>query len=381
MQSRGLRLRSLRRFDWMLGLLVAAAIASLAYTDQMTVSIVQLLRLGQGIVLYLYLRYWAWRHFDADRTAVAFLVGALLQATLGISQYVLQHDVGLRWLGEPLVRTDMRGVALFYNEHFTKVLRAYGTFPHPNVFAAYLAVALGTVSWLWMRHGARGARHGWAWPTATAMLLWALYLTYSRTVIAVTAMGAVTVGAALFLPRISNRWANIRIIRARARELMLTVLAASVLFVALLWPTIVARMTISASDEAVRLRIKYSANAIATGDHSALHINWTGVGIGNFTTWLSKYDPSVPSFMYQPAHNLYLLIYSEMGVFGMVAWAVWLALALRRGWRARANEPLLRWGMFVLIGMFLAIGLFDHFFWTLQQGRLLWWFALALMVG
>jgi O-antigen ligase len=275
----------------------------------------------------------------------------------------------------------MRGVALFYNEHFTKVLRAYGTFPHPNVFAAYLAVALGTVSWLWMRHGARGARHGWAWPTATAMLLWALYLTYSRTVIAVTAMGAVTVGAALFLPRISNRWANIRIIRSRARELMLTVLAASVLFVALLWPTIVARMTISASDEAVRLRIKYSANAIATGDHSALHINWTGVGIGNFTTWLSKYDPSVPSFMYQPAHNLYLLIYSEMGVFGMVAWAVWLALALRCGWRARANEPLLRWGMFALIGMFLAIGLFDHFFWTLQQGRLLWWFALALMVG
>lgn len=152
-RARGWFVRRMDMTDWLLGFFLAAAVLSLAHADQLTVGIYQLLRLAQGVMLYLYLRHWAWKHFNADHTAVAFVAGALLQATLGITQYVFQHDAGLRWLGETLLRTDMRGVAVFYNMHGIKVLRAYGTLPHPNVLAAYLMTALWATGWLWVRHG------------------------------------------------------------------------------------------------------------------------------------------------------------------------------------------------------------------------------------
>ena len=98
-RAKGWFVRRMDAADWLLGFFVAAAVLSLAHSDQLTVGIYQLLRLAQGILFYLYLRHWAWKYFDADRTAVVFVAGALLQATLGITQYVLQHDAGLRWLG------------------------------------------------------------------------------------------------------------------------------------------------------------------------------------------------------------------------------------------------------------------------------------------
>ncbi len=367
--------------DWLLGFFFAAAVLSLAHADQLTVGMYQLFRLAQGVMLYLYLRHWAWKHFDADRTAVAFVAGALTQATLGMTQYVFQHDTGLRWLGESLLGTDMRGVAVFYDLHYVKVLRAYGTFPHPNMLAAYLMMALWVTGWLWMRHGDAGRRQVWVWPATTALLLWALYLTFSRTVIAVWLVVSVAFALVLILRRISGRWPNIHAVRKRALSMAVTVFVVSACFAVFMWPTVVARMTISASDEAVRLRIKYNNDAIASGTGLLWRINWTGVGIGNFTTWLSRYDPSMPSFMYQPAHNIYLMVYSETGLLGLLFWLAWLALTIRTFWRAHAPQPIVRVGVLALLSAVLIIGLLDHFYWTLQQGRLLWWATLALAAG
>ncbi len=380
-REKGWFVRRMDPSDWLLGFFVAVAVLSLSRADQLTVGIYQLARLLQGIVFYLYLRHWAWNRFDADRTAVAFVAGALLQATLGITQYILQHDAGMRWLGEPVLSTGMRGVAVFFDAHFVKVLRAYGTFPHPNVLAAYLMMALGVTGWLWTRHGTTGRRALWVWPVATAILLWAFYLTFSRTVIGVWLAVSAAVMSVLLTGRISNVWPNIAAVRRRICSMALTVCAVSALFVAFLWPLVVARMTISASDEAVRLRIRYNDAAVMSGTDLSWHINWTGVGIGNFTTWLSRYDESLPSFMYQPAHNIFLMIYSETGLLGLLFMLVWLALTIRMAWRVYAKQPVVRAGVIALVSAVLAIGLLDHFYWTLQQGHILFWAALAVAAG
>lgn len=386
-RAKGWFVRRMDTADWLLGFFIAVAVLSLARTDQLTVGMYQLLRLAQGMLFYVYLRHWAWNRFDADRTAVAFVAGALLQATLGITQYMLQHDAGLRWLGESLLRTDMRGVAVFYDTHHIKILRAYGTFPHPNVLAAYLMMALWVIGWLWMRHGDSklATRHSplatfrcLVWPATTALLLWGLYLTFSRTVIAVWLAALVAMALVLVIRRISGHWSNINEVRRRALPMAVTVLAVSACFAVFMWSTVVARMTISASDEAVRLRIKYNDEAVASGTSLLWRINWTGVGIGNFTTWLSRYDTSMPSFMYQPAHNIYLMIYSETGLLGLLLWLAWLVLVIRMAWRGYATQPVVRAGVLALLSAVLVIGLLDHFYWTLQQGRMLWWATLAL---
>lgn len=368
-------------------LFIFAAI-SLFKAEQLTVGVYQLLRLAQFIAFYFYLRYWAWHRFDADRSVVAFVVGALVQAGLAIAQYVLQHDVGLRWMGETLLNPTMHGVAVFYDSAHTLVLRAYGTLSHPNVLAAYLVAALAATGWLWLRHGERGHRSWWTclpagmvWPAATTVLLWALYLTFSRTIIVAGAVAAALFMLAVFMPRISRRWQNIAVLRRRLWPMLITVAAVSAVFVVLLWPQVHARMALSASDESVQLRIDYARDSLTSGTGSFLHINWFGVGIGNFTTWLTRTQPYLPVYYIQPAHDLFLLVYSEIGILGLFAFLGMLLFVFRACWRAHAQQPALRAQLVLLLAAFCCIALFDHFFWTLQQGRILWWGMLALAAG
>ncbi len=362
-------------------LLFVFAAISLFNATQLTVGVYQLIRLAQFILFFLYLRYWALPRFDADRTAVAFVAGALVQAGLGIAQYVLQHDVGLRWMGETLLGPSLRGVAVFFDDTHTKILRAYGTLPHPNVLAAYLTAALGATGWLWLRHGDPRHRWWWVWPASFIILLWAFYLTFSRTIIAAAAIAGVAMFGAAMFRRISKSWPGIATVRRRMIPLIATVIATSVLFAVLLWPQVHARLLLASSDESVQLRLEYARDSLASGGSGLLHLNWFGVGIGQFTTWLARTQPNLPPYYVQPAHDLFLLVYSEIGIFGLLALLVLIAVVFRSAWRTYAGQPLVRLGWVVLLGTFCFIALFDHFFWTLQQGRILWWGLLALAAG
>jgi hypothetical protein len=367
--------------DGFLGLLFAAAVLSLSNAEQLTVGVYGLVKLAEFMAFYFYLRYRAWGRFDADKSAIAFVAGAVGQATLGIVQYVFQHDIGLRWLGEALLRTDMRGVAVFYGISHEKILRAYGTLPHPNVLAAYLVVALWLIVWLWLRHHESSWRRNIVWGAAMGILLVGLYLTFSRTVIAVWAVSWLVIVFVIYSNRSSDTWPNIALIRRRFRFVLMTAAAVTIAFAVLLWPNIVARLTIAVSDEAVRQRVQYNNDALATGTGWALHVNWTGVGLGNFTSWLARFDRALPAFVTQPAHNIFLLVYSETGAIGVGVWVLWLGTVLLAVKTAHRSEPLVRIALLTLVATFLLIGSMDHFFWTLQQGRILWWGALALAAG
>jgi len=376
---RGWRIRNLDRVDRALIVFVAAASLSLVVAVDRRLSLVALARLAEFAVFFLYVRHWAVRHFNADSSVLAFVVGALAQAGLGIAQFILQRDVGIRAVGETLLRTDMHGVAVFYSATGEKILRAYGTLPHPNVLAAWLFVALAGIVWLYVRHGARDPLHRVIWAGAGTVLLWGMFLTFSRTVIAVSAVAAVVVAAAAFSDRFSAEWANIAVIRKRLMHIGIVVITVVVAFAALYWPLVSARGTIHGSDEAVQLRIDYARDALATG--RGWHINWTGVGIGGFVPWLMRHAPSQPDYLYQPAHSLPLLVYAETGVIGIAVLVVFIILITLQAWRSHRGQPMLRIGVLALAGALVLISLTDHFFWTLQQGRILWWLVLALAVG
>lgn len=216
------------------------------------------------------------------------------------------------------------------------------------------------------------------WLSALSALLIGLYLTFSRTIIAVWLLSWIAFGGVIWFSGRSSAWENIKEVRRKLKVVALTVLVVSLCFSALLWPLIVARITIATSDEAVQLRIKYNSEALSSGADALLRTNWIGVGIGNFTTWLSRYDRSLPSYFVQPAHNIYLLAYSEIGALGLLVWLLWLGSCARMlGWAYR-HQPLLGIGLGILFMSTLGIGLLDHFYWTLQQGRILWWATLAL---
>lgn len=364
----------IKRDDWLLVAFFGIGALSLTQAVLPVVGWYQLIRLAWFILFVWYVRQYAWHRFDTFHSALAFVAGAVGQAALGLAQFFARHDVGIRIAGETLLRTDMQGVAVFFDATGEKILRAYGTLPHPNVLAAYLMAAFWVLLWMMVKHRAH-----WLSAGALALVVGGMLATFSRTVIVVWALVVGVFLVVVFWPRISRTWPNIREVRRRLLVPLMITGATGLIFCGIFWPQVHARLTVHTDEEAVQLRIAFARNALATGQGWLARVNWLGVGIGNFVPWLAVHDRTLPSVLIQPAHNVYLLVYSETGVISVGIFIFWLSVLARRGWRRWRAQPVLHAGIFALVASLAAIALNDHFLWTLQQGRLLWWGILAIL--
>ena len=70
----------------------------------------------------------------------AFIATVGIQSILGLLQFILQSDLGLQFLGEPSISSDIKGIAKVRLKNFV-LFRSYGTLPHPNLLAAFIALA------------------------------------------------------------------------------------------------------------------------------------------------------------------------------------------------------------------------------------------------
>jgi LPXTG-motif cell wall-anchored protein len=91
-------------------------------------------------------------------------------------------------------------------------------------------------------------------------------------------------------------------------------------------------------------------------------------------------------WQWQPIHNIYLLIGSEIGILGLIVFLIlvaWILINLAKGLikntNSKNNNLLLIAGLMFL--SLLGFGFFDHFLWTLQPGRLMFWLVLGIILG
>ena len=61
----------------------------------------------------------------------------VVQALWGIAQFIMQHSVGFFWLKESLIGRDISGVAKIIINN-APMIRAYGSFPHSNILGGFL---------------------------------------------------------------------------------------------------------------------------------------------------------------------------------------------------------------------------------------------------
>ena len=286
-----------------------------------------------------------------------------LQAAWSIGQFALNHDLGAQLVGESALDTVRHGVAkvtVFGQTH----IRAYGSLPHPNLLAAYLATAIfcvGTVIfWPLTR---RSARRNVLYGMLLGLLGAALLLTFSRTALLLT-----IVNGGLVILFSLRKW----------RRLPLAAAIAAAIFVAaaaLLWQPLSGRTTLeSARETGVSNRVvgyQVAADAIQNRP--------LGVGAGNFVPAMDELRGGLPDYQHQPAHNALLLATAEVGWLGG-ALLVWFLL--QTGWQFHRLRPRdrrvnsINFSLFMLSGTLLGISLVDHFFWSLPQG--LWLAVLVL---
>lgn len=257
-------------------------------------------------------------------------IGVLYSSVIAIVQFLLQHSVGgpLWFLGERTFSMGTPGIARVDFTSFFK-LRAYATFPHPNVLGGFLAIILPVI----MYHLTKTKK---IFYMATIVLgIIALASTFSRSA------WVVFLVSILYL-----------IFRKKKRAFFPILLCAFLIIFFI-------GKTFGFQDEAVVVRQQLNAAAISMGTASPL----IGTGLGNFLVRLPDYLVSRSVYFLQPAHNIFLLVFSETGIIGFAVFLFVLWKAVQRN---------------ILMVPVLLLGLTDHYFMTLQQGQLLFTVILSL---
>lgn len=352
------------KYDWFLiGFLVISAI-SIKNAINPALGFYQLIKLLEFSLLYFYVKSNFNAVFNLATAFFVFLASGIFQAILSIFQYIRQSDLGLRFLGETVLNPDLFNVATFL-VNGEKIMRSYGTTPHPNVlaFILFISVFILYFGFTCDRKFIRNIQN-YIGLSIYGILLFGFFFTFSRIIIFVWLVGFI-----LLIKKLSKR-------------IIITTLAIVVLFSVLFWPEVLARLYVSPQEEAVSLRNFY--NQIAFQEKP-----FFGVGLGNFVNWLKEENPGLAPNFYQPVHNIYLLIFSETGVLGLTAFLLFYFFLIKNYLSFKLNRlfyhnDISLYHRNLLFAVFISLlffGLFDHFLLTLQQGSILFWLIAGLLAA
>lgn len=317
------------RLQFFVLLFLFAYLFSVLFAANEDNSIFYLLRAAQFLVFYCLIFF---KFLSFKNVLRYFVFTVAFQALIGILQFLLQGDLGLHFLGEPLLSASMKSVAkiqLFGHDF----LRAYGTFVHPNVFGAYLGVAIFSLFYLYPK---RKKILGILFP----ILSLALLFTFSR-------------GAALAL--VFGMYFYFRKSNFTA-----------VLFAFLLLALIFSFAPLNTLTERI---VHYLASV------KMFFENPFGVGAGNFTLVLPDYlNFKLYPWQVQPVHNIFLLVLTELGFLGFFALMSLLFFKAKQLFVEKSPFRSLGLAMFAALIIF---GISDHYLISMYQGQFLFWLILS----
>jgi len=344
-------------------LFAGISIVSLGFAFHRGLGAYTLLHFLLGIFLYFYFSTHSFLRLEIAFHTI--LVGVALQTVVGFLQFKAQKSVGISYLGEIVFGPSIHGTANFYFGA-EKLVRVPGTFLHVNIFGAFLCMGSLLILYFLLREKKVLPAIGFSlFYYATNLLL---LLTFSRSSI------TTIITCTLIYCLVSYKTYRLTILRVLAIWffVFLTVWG-------MFGNVLKARFENSFNELSYKHRVIYNEIGVqVVRQHPLL-----GVGIGNFTDHafrekLYQARELTLSFLYQPIHNLYLLIAAETGLLGFLAFLGFLVfLFWARMQEVFINERVLTLSC-ILIG-FLILGLADHYFWDLEQGVIMLWTVLGLI--
>jgi O-antigen ligase len=301
---------------------------------------------------------------DKKKILLSFILGVLIHAGLGIWQFFTQTVIGNKWLGIGAQNPVDSGVSVVETP-LRRFLRAYGGLPHPNILAGWLVAGLWALVFLYQKLSARLAARIFLL-IIYSLLFISLILTFSRSAWLGFALGWVV----LLFWLISQHRSKPTTISVRQTAVKFLFISA-ILSIFLGWllqePLThrVTSLTIQRSAEERQEGLLQSVNLIKK-------YPWTGKGIGTYSFQLHLLYPQEPVWSLQPVHNIFLLLWAELGAAGLVIVLFLYGLLLK--WFYQDKNQL---GLILFVS-FLPLFLFDHYLWTLYAGIMLMAVAIAI---
>ena len=329
--------------------------------------------------------------YDRAKFAGCLLCGLAMQSLLAIWQFLAQSTFANKWLGLSWHGASELGASVIETVGSDGVgerwLRAYGGLDHPNVLGGILAISVLFIIGEYLKFSIFNFQFSNKFKIQNSKIIFwlfliifsaALFFSFSR-----AAWLALAAGLAVMLSG-----AVIKKNLAAQKNILQAVLISGLVFFILFFqfPNLV--MTRLYGGE--RLEIK-SGNERLESVKNSLNIikkNWAiGAGIGNYTLALGRELPARESYFYQPAHNVYILIFSEIGIVGFILFICliiyWLIFNIQypisnkisnpkleiRNWKLEigeskgANYAMINFGVLAALVVLMSL---DHWFWSLH---------------
>ena len=355
------------RHVWLSLILGTCALVSVFFANEKALALYNSLRLlmliGSALVIAGLLRE---KVIKLEKICAVFAGGAVIQACIGLYQFLFQQNLGVWFLGESFLSSGIDDIAKV-TVYGGKLIRAYGTFPHPNILSAFLVIGLVSFIYLWFVTPRKSLTKEIAISGGLFITTLGIVLTFSRAawVVATAAFFFITI---IMLSE-SRR-------REKAINLLAIMITVAFVFGFFFSPLIFERSSLSFFESSVNQRLLYNEIGL-----EIIEKNIWGVGIGNQVLYSinerTYENLGMPEKMWQPVHNIYLLIGAELGILGLI---IFLRLIVDIIWRSKGKGSLL----FIPTTMMLALlffGIADHFLWTLEPGRLMFWLVTGIIMG
>lgn len=320
------------------------------------------------------------------------LAVSIFQAFLGLFQYFKQSSLGLKILGEEFLKPYL-GVAkfkilygyrwiidkIFNINHDSLIMRPYGTFSHPNVFGAFMVFSCLLSYYLFLV--SHETRKRVIVSFAIIFQILAVFLSFSRVAILAWILGTLIWFGYLFVMKLKTNNDFYKKVWEKIRPLGIIVFASAIVSVILFYPQYLERSGAvsygTSNREAVSDRVLYQKISLEMIKKHPI----AGVGFLNFVNTMENYSPTgLKDFQRQPVHNIYLLIAAELGLPGIFVFLSFLAAIFYRVCKSKPFN-FLTLVFFSIFTAFIFIGFFDHYLYTIQQGRLAFFLTAGLLVA
>ncbi len=310
---------------------------------------------------------------EVNWAIIILCIGAVLESILGIGQFLTQSTFVSTWLGMSGHEAWQAGTSVLKNDT-GRWLRSYGTFPHPNMLGGYLGAIL-VLGMGYFSHRVLSTRVQWVVWGGGMILLLGLFLTFSRTAWVGTAIGRLVLSLVSVVQVSVQSSRKSAVLKnegeKRIARVFMVFCVATLIFSWVLRETVLPRFDgrVIESEHSVSERVQSLADAWEVISKKNI---WLGVGAGNFTAAVIQAQPERPIWSVQPVHNVFVLVFVELGVVGAVLCILYF---ISRIWSALQEKHNL---FFAVSGvLFLSLCL-DHWLWTTHFGILFFCLMLGL---
>lgn len=300
-----------------------------------------------------------------------FILMASIQSVIAITQFLLQHSLGINILGESPITISTYGVAKIVS-HGTTFIRGYGTLPHPNILSAILVIS--SILNLHLLNNSIHKYQKIVLSVSFFLITMGVFVSFSRAGLLAYVVGLTT-------------WWIITYFRTKSVSFIkkIWIIPLSIIISGLIFmPWLISRSTIV--DQASVERSAYNKAGL-----EILKNNWViGTGPGtNLFHMKQKLKNQLEEWNIQPIHNYWLITLAEWGIIGlfMVVFLVYTFFKFSKaliqnlfGFSPR-GEKITCWqvSIYSIFLVFLILSCFDHYFYTIWSTQLILWIFIGLI--